>query len=133
MTSPFSPPQAWDTDPMIPFPPVVEPDLPGAFISVHPRDVQTPHGLSISWMAGLTSDEGAMKSAALINLKELTNDLNINWDHALETSLYYDHHDHNTKQKITKRINDFYFKNRKLEPATHQNLTNVRRVSKGSC
>lgn len=111
---------------MIPFPPVVEPDLPGAFISVHPRDVTDPHGLSITWMAGLTSDEGAMKSAPLINLKELTNDLNINWDHALETSLYYDHHDYNTKQKITSRINEFYFKNRKLEPATHQNLTNVR-------
>lgn len=55
--------QRWDTDPMIPFPPVVEPNLPGAFISEHPRDVKTPHAISIPWMGGLTADEGAMKSA----------------------------------------------------------------------
>lgn len=48
---------------MIPFPPVVEPDLPGAFITQHPRDVYEPHAISIPWMTGLTSDEGAMKSA----------------------------------------------------------------------
>lgn len=48
---------------MIPFPPVVEPDLPGAFITKHPRDVKEPHGISIPWMTGLTSDEGVMKSA----------------------------------------------------------------------
>lgn len=50
-------------DPMVPFPPVVEPDLPGAFITAHPKDVDRPHGLSVPWLTGLTSDEGAMKSA----------------------------------------------------------------------
>ncbi len=48
---------------MIPFPPVVEPDLPGAFITQHPRDVYEPHAIAIPWMTGLTSEEGAMKSA----------------------------------------------------------------------
>lgn len=48
---------------MIPFPPVIEPDIPGAFITNHPRDVKEPHGNSIPWMTGITSDEGAMKSA----------------------------------------------------------------------
>lgn len=48
---------------MIPFPPVVEPDLPGAYITKHPRDIIEPHGLSIPFMAGLTKDEGNMKSA----------------------------------------------------------------------
>lgn len=51
---------------MIPFPPVVEPDLPGAFITEHPKDVAEPHGLSIPWMTGLTSDEGVIKSAGKI-------------------------------------------------------------------
>lgn len=54
---------------MIPFPPVVEPDLPGAFITVHPRDVSEPHGLPIPWMTGLTSDEGAIKSACNLIFK----------------------------------------------------------------
>jgi hypothetical protein len=48
---------------MIPFPPVVEPDLPGAFITKHPRDEVAPHALGIPWLTGITSDEGAMKSA----------------------------------------------------------------------
>ena len=55
--------QEWDTDPMVPFPPVVEPNLPGAFITNHPKDVINSHGNSLPWMTGLTSEEGAMKSA----------------------------------------------------------------------
>lgn len=50
-------------DPMVPFPPVVEPDLPGAFISKHPRDEHDPHSLNKPFMTGLTHDEGVMKSA----------------------------------------------------------------------
>lgn len=48
---------------MVPFPPVVEIDLPGAFITKHPRDDLNPHGKSIPWMVGITTDEGALKSA----------------------------------------------------------------------
>lgn len=53
----------WDIDPIVPFPPVVEPDLPGAFITEHPRDVNQPHGLSIPWMTGMNSGEGVLRSA----------------------------------------------------------------------
>lgn len=48
---------------MIPFPPVVEPDIPGAFITKHPRDDHGENSLKIPFMTGLTYDEGAMKSA----------------------------------------------------------------------
>lgn len=48
---------------MIPFPPVVEPDLPGAFMTKHPRDEVQPHALYVPFMTGLTHDEGSMKSA----------------------------------------------------------------------
>lgn len=50
-------------DPMIPFPPVVEPDLPGAFITKHPRGPHEKFALDIPFMTGLTYDEGVMKSA----------------------------------------------------------------------
>lgn len=50
---------------MIPFPPVVEPDLPGAFITKHPRDEDEPHGIRIPLLTGLTSGDGAMKSARM--------------------------------------------------------------------
>lgn len=51
------------TDPMIPFPPVVELDLPGAFITKHPREAHEESALKIPFLTGLTYDEGAMKSA----------------------------------------------------------------------
>lgn len=50
-------------DPMVPFPPVIEPNLPGAYMTKHPREIVEPHSLSIPFMTGLTLDEGAMKSA----------------------------------------------------------------------
>lgn len=46
---------------MVVFSPVVEPDLPGAFITEHPRDIMDSHGLSIPLMTGLTSNEGVVK------------------------------------------------------------------------
>lgn len=116
----------WDTDPMIPFPPVVEPDLPGAFITKHPRDEFEPHALGLPWMTGLTMDEGALKSASLINLPELRASLNENWDRALPVSLYYDHHlDRAHVEDITGAIGSFYFNGRKLIKETEQNLTNL--------
>lgn len=116
----------WDTDPMIPFPPVVEPDLPGAFITKHPRDEYEPHALALPWMTGLTLDEGALKSASLINVPELRASLNEHWNRALPLSLNYDHHEDPYKQQeITEAINKFYFNDRKLVKETEQNLTNL--------
>ncbi|XP_055610403.1 venom carboxylesterase-6 isoform X2 [Uranotaenia lowii] len=119
----------WDTDPMIPFPPVVEPEHDGAFISKHPRDEMEPHAIGLPWMTGLTMDEGALKSAALINVPELRASLNEHWDRALPVSLYYDHHqqdpDSGRQRAITEAINRFYFRGQKLIKDTEQNLTNL--------
>lgn len=48
---------------MVPFTPVVEPDLPGALITEHPRDVITENSLNIPLLTGITFDEGLMKTA----------------------------------------------------------------------
>lgn len=50
-------------DPMLPFPPVVEPDLAGAFITKHPRETITENAKEIPFVTGITFDEGALKSA----------------------------------------------------------------------
>ncbi|XP_053670190.1 juvenile hormone esterase [Anopheles nili] len=115
----------WDTDPMIPFPPVVEPDIPGSFITKHPRHELEPHAIGLPWMTGLTLDEGALKSASLINVPNLRRSINENWDHALPISLYYDHHKLSRQREITQLINDFYFNNQKLTQQTEKNLTNL--------
>lgn len=115
----------WDTDPMVPFPPVVESDHEEAFISEAPRFKKNLHGNKIPWLTGVTSEEGAMKSAPLIHNFELTNDLLKNWNRALPISLYYDHHSHAKQHEITSKINEFYFSNQKLTTSTQQNLTNL--------
>jgi hypothetical protein len=49
---------------MIPFPPVIEKStVKDAFITEEPRYKQDPHALEVPWMTGITSEEGAMKSA----------------------------------------------------------------------
>lgn len=53
---------------MVPYPPVVEPDLPGAFIAKNPRDLWNIHGNSVPWMSGITTEEGALKTAGWMNI-----------------------------------------------------------------
>lgn len=48
---------------MVPFPPVIEPDLPGAFITKHPREIIAENTNELPLMTGITYDEGALKSA----------------------------------------------------------------------
>lgn len=118
---------------MIPFPPVVEHEHEGAFITRHPRDEVAPHALSMPWIIGLTSDEGAMKSAAFAESPKLMADLNENWDKAWPLMLYYDHHPKDKQRQITQAITEFYFNNeRRVGPATLQNFTNVRHFSGSS-
>lgn len=112
-------------DPMVPFPPVVEHEHTDAFITENPRFVNNMHGIDIPLMTGITSDEGVLKTGALIYNQELTTDLLKNWEIALPISLYYDHHSDEKQNEITNEINEFYFQNQKLTTETQQNLTNL--------
>lgn len=49
-------------DPMVAFSPVVESDLPGAFITRHPHEERTSKSLRIPFLTGVTYHEGLMKS-----------------------------------------------------------------------
>lgn len=55
--------QEYDIDPLVIFGPVVEPDLPGAFITKHPHDGQDENSLKIPFLTGTNYDEGLLKSA----------------------------------------------------------------------
>lgn len=111
---------------MIPFPPVVEHIHAGAYITKHPRKEVAPHALSLPWIVGLTSDEGAMKSAAFAVTPELMQSLNENWDKAWPVMLYYDHLSGERQAEITKGITEFYFNGRReVDAGNLQNYTNV--------
>lgn len=49
--------------PWAPFLPVVEPKLPGAFLTEHPRDIMIDKALKIPFLTGITYDEGLLTSA----------------------------------------------------------------------
>lgn len=115
----------WDTDPMVPFPPVVEHEHEGAFITVNPRFVSDMHGNDVPLLTGVTSEEGVLKTGALIYNQDLTADLLKNWERALPISLYYDHHSYQKQEEITKKIDEFYFNNQKLTIDTQKNLTDL--------
>lgn len=115
----------WDTDPMIPFPPVVEPPSSSAFLSVHPRNVDIPHSISIPIIVGITSDEGALKSAPLLNLG-IGDEFREKFKDVLPIILYYDHHPEEIRDEITKKINEFYFNEKHdWSKENHQDLTNL--------
>lgn len=50
---------------MVPFTPVIEPDLPGAFMTKHPGGPPTKKSQKIPFMTGLVSDEGLIKSPGI--------------------------------------------------------------------
>jgi carboxylesterase type B len=115
----------WDTDPMVPFPPVVEHEHDGAFITVNPRFVSDMHGNDVPLMTGVTTEEGVLKTGALIYDSDLTADLLKNWERALPVSLYYDHHDQRKQEAITRQVDEFYFNNQRLTLDTQKNLTDL--------
>ncbi|XP_031636223.1 venom carboxylesterase-6-like [Contarinia nasturtii] len=101
----------FDTDPMVLFQPVVEPDVPGAFITKHPRDERAETSSKIPFMTGITHDEGLMKSLPIVNIPGLFEEFSADLKRVLSISLYYDHHSLSVQDTITRKIDDFYFGN----------------------
>lgn len=113
---------------MIPFPLAVEPNHPGAFLTEYPRDIDHSklHSLSIPLMAGATSGEGAMRSAAYLNNPELLKAMKEKYKHILPIMLNYDHHDIDKQKEVTAAIDKFYFKNgHNYHMGDHNNFTDV--------
>ncbi|KAH8289553.1 hypothetical protein KR054_007143 [Drosophila jambulina] len=116
----------WDFDPMIPFPPVVEPEHEDAFLTVPPRQAPQPHGLELPLMIGATAEEGLLKTAALLNLPQLMAEFKSQFGQVLPVVLNYDHHEEQVQRRITQRIESFYFKHgHDYSKANHQNLTDL--------
>lgn len=142
--------QKFDTDPVVPFPPVVEPDLPGAFITKHPRETIGKDTRAIPLVIGINFDEGLLKSAretninkkkhlingtelrinftflliALMNISGLFDEFANNINDVLPIMLYYDHHNASTQQLITQKVKQFYFDD-DVRREKELNITNV--------
>lgn len=59
--------QDWDFDPMIPFKPTVEPNLPGGFLTEHPvQIIQGGQSARVPLIVGITKEDGALRAAGKI-------------------------------------------------------------------
>lgn len=115
----------WENQPMIPFPPVVEPDHPDAFLSEHPRETSLK-SLAIPIMIGITTGEGLLTSAPILANGIMLEGFKEDKDRLLPMVFNYDHWDIQKQEKITRRIEEYYFKNgHDYDQINHHNFTDV--------
>lgn len=63
--------QEWDTDPMIPFRPVIEPCSADAFLSQDPEDlIKSGKAAQVPWITGINTEDGTLRAAGTLNRDE---------------------------------------------------------------
>ncbi|XP_066251364.1 venom carboxylesterase-6-like [Euwallacea similis] len=115
----------WDFDPMIPFKPTIEPNLEGAFLAEHPVEIiKSGRSAEIPLIVGITSEDGALRAAAVLNNKTLMDDLNRNFETLAPISLMYD----KTALDVgstTRQIKDYYFRGHTIDWSHKTQLVNM--------
>ncbi|XP_014217028.1 venom carboxylesterase-6-like [Copidosoma floridanum] len=121
--------QVFDYCPMIPFRPVIEPDHPGAFLKEDPAVSLKNANLSdLTWMTGVTSDEGAIRTAGLYGLYngELVKRLDKEFeDLAPVTLLFHDTCPQKNRQNSSRLIRQFYLGDKPIDESTRAALTDM--------
>ncbi|XP_035435441.2 juvenile hormone esterase [Spodoptera frugiperda] len=110
----------WDYEPMTPFKAVVEPNLPGAFLTRSPRKI--PNVPAVPWMTGLTKDEGCLKSVWITAFESRYQEFMSGFETIAPVTFYYENSPY--AEEITQEIRNKYFKENDLQ-ATQQGILNI--------
>lgn len=117
--------QKWDTDPMIPFKPTIEPNSEGAFLVEHPAETLRKGTFSqVPWIVGLNSNDGALRAAGIFGNPHLIDELDEKFKEVVPISLLYDE----TSPKInevTSQIRNFYFGTSKIDKNSRSEVVDV--------
>ncbi|CAB3225276.1 unnamed protein product [Arctia plantaginis] len=97
---------AWDYEPMTPFKAVVEPNLPGAFLTRSPRKI--PEVAAVPWMTGLTKNEGCLKSVWITANETRYEEFISAFETIAPVTFYYENSPY--VNKITKDIQEKFLK-----------------------
>ncbi|RVE46858.1 hypothetical protein evm_008503 [Chilo suppressalis] len=95
----------WDYEPMTPFKAVVEPDLPGAFLTKQVRDIKDEI-YPVPWLTGLTDSEGCLKSVWITSNETRFQEFMNKFSTIAPVTFYYN--SVSKKERITKMIRDTY-------------------------
>ncbi|XP_031345688.1 venom carboxylesterase-6-like [Photinus pyralis] len=103
--------------------PIIEPKLPGAFISDHPVDVIRSGKFShVPYMTGITTNDGALLSARMYS-NPPTRSLNEDFEDTVSTIFYYENL--TTIQNVSKEIRKFYVQDKPFDHNTKADLTDI--------
>ncbi|KAJ8984075.1 hypothetical protein NQ317_006573 [Molorchus minor] len=115
----------WDYDPMIPFKPVIEPDVKGAFITEHPAETITSgRSAQIPLIVGLNTEDGALKVAGMAQNLSLVKEFNEGFHKLAPMSLMYHRITKNT-ECATEAIKKYYFNGMDIDKSEISNLVNM--------
>ncbi|XP_031345677.1 venom carboxylesterase-6-like isoform X2 [Photinus pyralis] len=115
----------WDIDPMIPFPPVIEPKLPGAFLTGHPtKIIQSGKSAQVPWITGLNTEDGALRAPGIFGNAHLMEDLDKNFHKILPISLFYKEAC-TSSDYISNQLRKFYLGNKKVDNSSRQAITDL--------
>ncbi|KAF2892971.1 hypothetical protein ILUMI_13205 [Ignelater luminosus] len=105
----------WQTDPFIPFRPVIEEDIKGAFLPAHPsKIIKSGKAAKIPFMTGITTEDGAMKSPGFFAEDlEVLKDFNANFSFVAPYTFLY-HDTSPDPEYVTTKIKSYYFENQTL-------------------
>ncbi|KAF5307863.1 hypothetical protein FQR65_LT06595 [Abscondita terminalis] len=114
-------------DPCIPFKPVVEYWNKDGFLPQHPIEIiEQGKMANVPFMTGITTDDGAMKSAAIYNQSDLVQRLNSDFNQYLPMLLNYDNlYVNESADKFSEAIKDFYLKDKDLYNSPKSVLTDM--------
>jgi len=115
----------WGTDPLIPFKPVLEPNIEGAFLTEEPIDIiKSGKAANVPFMTGLTTEDGAIRSAAVFNDSNLVEDLNKDSDRILSIMFMY-HETSPNKEAVSQKLREFYFGDEDIDDSSKDKLTDI--------
>ncbi|XP_046398623.1 juvenile hormone esterase-like [Ischnura elegans] len=118
----------WDIDPLIVFTPTIEKEgndeMP--FITEHPYQLMKKGEFNpVKWMAGLTSEDGAMRTAVILSNERRAKEINDEFiDRIGPLALRFEETASDPKE-VARKIRQFYFGEKDIDIHTHKTLTDV--------
>lgn len=96
-------------DPLTVYRPVIEPNLPGAFLTEEPRKtLKSGNYKAVPWMNGLVQNEGAVRAAAIVSNKTLLEDFNSKFNWLLPRMVSFNTESTKKNDEVTERLKEFY-------------------------
>ncbi|KAF5307859.1 hypothetical protein FQR65_LT06591 [Abscondita terminalis] len=117
----------FDIEPITIFKPVMEPDLPGAFITEDPvHTILKGKAAKVPFLTGITSDEGDLRTTLLFKYPNMIDEFNQQIDRYLPMILNYKYVAiYKNLEPATQKIKAFYLKNRDLSEKNRKEFSKM--------